>query len=325
MNGGSAAATNEYWYDQTDRDTFSTWEFAGQEGLDRLSGGSSFSAAMPSAFQARLTRAQLDHVAVDAFMATPHRADRGPREIQDVPVSVLTFMLLAEGSMRAEMNETAFDVQAGQFVLVDSRDVASHIATSAVRMLITTIDIEHIPPYLRARGMTLPGPLSRTSLVDSYVAFASSLLRGGEHAVPRGTHLLRAVTDLQAAVLAEAQETTADLGGTEGLRYRMEGYIERHYTDGDLNPASVAAGIGISLRHAHNVFNDDERTLARYIRDRRLDAIALALRSTADRTGLSELAARNGYGSQEAMSRAFRERFGMAPTEYRETGLRPRD
>ncbi len=320
MNGGSAAAANEVWYDEADRGTFSTWELAGQEGLDRLSGGSSFTAALPSAFQALLTRAQLDHVAVDAFMATPHRADRGPGEIRAVPASVLTFMLLAEGSMRAEMGGTAFDVRPGQFVLVDSRDVASHIATSAVRMLITTIDIEHIPPYLRARGMTLTGPLTRTSLVDSYVAFASSLLRGGERSAPNGPHLLQAVTDLQAAVLAEAQETIADLTETEGLRYRMEGYIERHYTEVDLNPASVAAGIGISLRHAHNVFNDEERTLARYIRDRRLDAIALALRSTTDRTGLSELAARNGYGSHEAMSRAFRERFGMAPTEYRETG-----
>lgn len=324
MHGRAASAANEYWYDEADRGTFSTWDFEGPEGIDQLSSGSTFSSAMPSAFRARLTRAQLDHVSVDAFVATPHRVQRGLREIRDAPAAVLTFMLLAEGSLQVRMGDTAFDLDAGRFVLADSRDVSSHVATSPVRMLITSVDVDHIPPYLRARGMSLAAPLTRTPLVDSYVAFASSLLRGGEQHAQSGAHLVRAMTDLQAAVLAEAQEAMVDLTGAEGLRYRIEGYIERHYTDLDLNPAGVAAGIGISLRHAHNVFNDEERTLARYIRDRRLDAIALALRSTTDRTALSELAARNGYGNPEAMSRAFRERFGMAPTEYRENGLRPR-
>jgi AraC family transcriptional regulator, positive regulator of tynA and feaB len=65
------------------------------------------------------------------------------------------------------------------------------------------------------------------------------------------------------------------------------------------------------------VFNDGERTIARYIRDRRLDAIALELRTAARRAELSELAAHHGYRGHEAMSRAFRERFGVSPTEYR--------
>lgn len=139
---------------------------------------------------------------------------------------------------------------------------------------------------------------------------------------PDGPQLIRAVSELHSVVLAEAQHLIDEPTGSAALRVRMEEHIDTHLSDPDLNPETVAAAVGISLRHAHNVFNDGERTISRFIRERRTEAVAFFLRTSARRLPSAELAANHGFVSTDSMSRAFRDRFGMSPSEYRAGGHR---
>jgi AraC-like DNA-binding protein len=82
----------------------------------------------------------------------------------------------------------------------------------------------------------------------------------------------------------------------------------------------IAAELGISLRYAHQVFNRDGTTIARFIRDRRLDAAAAALRDAQAGARPGELATRYGFGSRDQLARAFRRRYGMTMREYRDAG-----
>jgi AraC-like DNA-binding protein len=315
-----------FWSTEVGDGEPATWLFEGDDGLERLSGPASFSAPTSSAFRAKLTRVQLDHVALEAFGATPHRYERTEAHIREHGTPILTFVHVADGGIRVEAAHSTFEVESGGCVIVDSREPLAYTADSDVRMLRTMVGIEHIPPRLQQRGTSLRGPLPRTVLVDSSIAFVSSILRAsaaGRRA--EGVHLIRAVADLQVALLAEAQDTASHPPGETTLRHRIEDYIDRHLADPDLGPMSIAAALGISVRHAHGTFNDDEQTIGRAIRERRLTAVATELQVTREPFDADDLSARYGFVNAAALQRAFRARYGSSMSDYHRAGHRQLD
>ena len=316
----------DYWDHGFGLGTSSTWRFDGADGLARLSGPAVFTAEDPPSFRARLTRVQLDHVALEAFESTAHTVARTRVEIEDLPASLLSFTLVVDGRATIGLDSGSFEVVPGSCVIVDSRDPYRFTAPGRTRLLRTVVGLEHVPSVLHARGATLPGPLDRTTLVESYIAFVSSVLSttaAGRQA--RGDQLIRVVADLQSAVLAEAQQRQVPRMSSDRLRHRMEEYIEANYADVDLDPAAVSTAFGISLRQAHAVFNDDERTLARFIRDRRVAAAARELRVGAAPVRFAHLARLHGFRNGDTLARAFQQRFGMSMAEYRDSGHRRLD
>ena len=303
-----------------------TWLFAGEDGLSRLSGPGDYSAAEHTAFRARLTRVQLDHVALEAFRATPHRFERRDQHLRDHPTPILAFILLAEGRMQVEARSGAFQLCSGECIVVDSRDELAYSASSEIRLLRALVGTEHIPGSLQRRGEGLAGPMERTALVDSFIAFVTSILRAaasGKEA--QGIHLVRAVADLQNAVLAEAQEAASREPGSAPLQHRIEDHIDRHLADTELGPHSIAAALGISVRHAHGTFNEDDRTISRVIRERRLSGVATELQVARELPNAEDLTARYGFKDAQALQRAFRARYGMSLKDYHHEGHRRLD
>jgi AraC-like DNA-binding protein len=137
-----------------------------------------------------------------------------------------------------------------------------------------------------------------------------------------GTHTTRAVADLHTAILAEAQDGGAAPSRGAGLRSRIEDHIDRHLDDPELGPVTIARALGVSLRHVHGTFNEEDRTVARYIRERRLESVAAVLRTTERVPPIEHLAQRFGFSRADAMQRAFRHHHGMSVTEFHRRGHR---
>lgn len=98
--------------------------------------------------------------------------------------------------------------------------------------------------------------------------------------------------------------------------HRAIWFIEAHLSEPlTLDQVAEAAGATrFSLSHVF-VATTGMTTLG-YVRARRLSVAAKALAAGAP--DILELALEAGYGSHEAFTRAFRERFGRSPTEVRE-------
>ncbi|MBE7190742.1 helix-turn-helix domain-containing protein, partial [Jatrophihabitans endophyticus] len=79
----------------------------------------------------------------------------------------------------------------------------------------------------------------------------------------------------------------------------------------------IAAALGVSLRYLHRAFDDKEATVARHLRERRLEQVAAALRTANRQPALQSIASRFGFTGQDQLARAFRRRYGMSMTEYR--------
>ena len=124
----------------------------------------------------------------------------------------------------------------------------------------------------------------------------------------------RAVRALAVAALEDSVPEAAE----HDLRSQILEYIERRLADPDLGPQSIASAFGISLRWVHHVFNVEGASVARHIRERRLDMVAAQLQSDRRFPRIGALAERSGFAARDQLTRAFKARYGMTIAEYAE-------
>lgn len=100
--------------------------------------------------------------------------------------------------------------------------------------------------------------------------------------------------------------------------------IELRLSDPELSPALVADHVGISLRYLQKLFEDSGENANQYIRRRRLERSFQDLSDPlyAD-LSIAEISYRWGFNDSAYFSRTFRERYGLSPSQHRETGRRP--
>ena len=319
----AGSSSTDFWADDFGAAAAETWVFEGWDGLGRLTGPQTISAPDPEEFRARLTRVQLDHVALEHFAATAHSLERGAAEIAAYPTPLLTVIHLLDGVLDLRLAQVRFRVNSGQSIVIDSRRPVSASSSGPVSALRSVVGVEHVPAALQTEDATVAGPLPHTALLTSFTAFVGTVLRStrqDQH--PHGPQLIAAIAQLQTAVLAEAQDAVQVPRGAAGLRYRIEEHIQQHHTDPRLDVAAIARAVDVSVRHAHGVFNQGDRTIAAVLRDRRVATAAEMLRSAEGAVNLADLAAQAGFSDRDTFSRAFKHRYGMTPTDYHRGGHR---
>ncbi|MFI9246634.1 GlxA family transcriptional regulator [Streptomyces sp. NPDC053086] len=95
----------------------------------------------------------------------------------------------------------------------------------------------------------------------------------------------------------------------------VQQWITEH-PDGDLGVEALAARAALSPRHFARAFQAETgMTPGRYVDRVRLEHARRLLEDTAD--GIEQVARASGYGTPEAMRRAFLRTLGTAPAEYR--------
>jgi AraC family transcriptional regulator len=104
---------------------------------------------------------------------------------------------------------------------------------------------------------------------------------------------------------------------------RIEGvmrYIRDHLHE-PLDRETLAAVAGFSIPHFHRVFTAQMGESAiSYIRRLRLERAGRKLRMGA--VDITEVALAAGYDTHAAFSKAFKQQFGLSPSEFRQLGCR---
>lgn len=99
--------------------------------------------------------------------------------------------------------------------------------------------------------------------------------------------------------------------------------IDANLCDAELSPDWVARRAGVSRTKLYELF-EDYGGIANYIRERRLRRALLALADKRARNRpIYDIALASGYTSDAGFSRAFRARYGMAPSDLRNAGASP--
>jgi AraC-like DNA-binding protein len=158
----------------------------------------------------------------------------------------------------------------------------------------------------------------------------SGLLRATAESLPDLTsEQLRpvelAITEFLVANLAE-EDSPAARGGAEAARaahlHRLCQIIETRLADFSLSLEQIALEDRISTRAVQKLFASVGESFSSYVRDRRLERCRLDLCSPMCASlSISEICFRWGFNGSAHFSRAFKERYGVSPRDYRRTHL----
>jgi AraC family transcriptional regulator len=108
--------------------------------------------------------------------------------------------------------------------------------------------------------------------------------------------------------------------GYEACILDVQKYIRDHI-DEPLNRERLAAVAGFSVPHLHRVFTAcTGESVAAYIRRVRMERAGRKLRMGA--VDITEVALAAGYATHAAFGKAFKQQYGLSPSEFRQLDCR---
>ncbi|WP_406483175.1 helix-turn-helix domain-containing protein [Streptomyces platensis] len=136
-----------------------------------------------------------------------------------------------------------------------------------------------------------------------------------------GPRLGTVVIDLLSALLAHVLDADRSLPPEthrQALVLRIRAFVQQHLHDPQLSPCTIAAAHHISRSYLYRLFEDEEESIAAWIRGQRLEHARRDLAQPAMRTTpIHTIAACWCFTHAADFTRAFRRAYGMSPREYR--------
>lgn len=162
--------------------------------------------------------------------------------------------------------------------------------------------------------------LQGSGLVSIVTDMLKALILGAEELSETEQYTLaEAFLELAAAVIrANLEGINPQVSQQSALFRRILAYMEDHYCDCTVTPEKIADANGISTRYLHSLFQNSGTTVGKWIRERRLKATREDLLDPSmAQMRVSEISFKRGFNDSAHFSRAFRERFGISPSELR--------
>jgi len=283
-------------------------EWDGSAGFERFSAAGRFAVPDPHRFRARWRRVVVDGVQVGEWATSPISGAQPPRRDG---ASVFLVAVL-DGSVRYWSGGRTVEGGSRSLHLLSSAEPIRFAVPEPSRLLRVTVPGAFLPQGVRAATSRTVGEVPATRVTSGLTSLVEEVLDPtvGGAACPAA----RAVRALAVAAL----EDSVPEAGEQDLRGQILEHIERHLDDPDLSPQTIASAFGISLRWVHAVFNVDGASVARHIRERRLDVVAAQLQRDRRFPRIGALAEQSGFGARDQLTRAFKARYGMTIAEYAE-------
>jgi len=188
------------------------------------------------------------------------------------------------------------------------------------RMLVLRIPSERLADRMADPealcGRRLAGDGLAGALLTSFIR--TLWINAGRDAAPVGEAVQEAALSLLSAAAQESDgspRTARDIEPGQGAGARIKRFIDENLCDPDLSVGRVAEALGVSPRYVQMVFAGMATTPLAYIRRKRLERAAKALREGA--CNITDLSFGLGFNDLSHFSRAFKAFYGVGPREFR--------
>nr|AIU93826.1 hypothetical protein LRS1606.392 [Rhodococcus sp. NS1] len=214
------------------------------------------------------------------------------------------------------------DLRPGDFALFDSNRPYSvdfqgsafdHLVFHMPQECLTRVGIqgEH------ATAQRVPGDSGRGRLAASFLINLSRL-NNPQSTAERAT-LARVAFDLLSSSLPRRRQANEPLSAAE-LADRAKAYARTRLHDPNLSPQVTADALSVSVRQLHRAFEPQDKTFNAWVREERLVACFNDLGNhDHHQPTIQDIRSRYGFRDPAIFSRSFKARFGMTPSERRES------
>lgn len=190
------------------------------------------------------------------------------------------------------------------------------------RMLVLQIPSEHLADRMDDPEALCGRRLAGDSLAGALLtAFIRTLwTNAGQGSAPVGEAVQDAALSLLSAVARESEgdaPTSRAPEAGQGASARIKRFIDDNLCDPELSVGRVAGALGVSPRYVQMVFAGMATTPLAYIRRKRLERAARALREDGVGCNITDLSFGLGFNDLSHFSRAFKAFYGVGPREFR--------
>lgn len=236
----------------------------------------------------------------------------GPRE------GVVGIQLQVSGRMMCTYREQQFTIEPGDLFVWDD-DQRGVFHTVGPHRQISLLVPESLIPRAVSASLGSSRPISakrgRGALsiaADQLRSLAHEMELLNDDAVNR---TVNGLIDLLDVALAPAIGTVQSQHGA--LLTEVQQYILERLDDSQMSVPSIAMANGVSVRSLQLVFAEAGTSVARWVREQRLERCRRDLEGASAATTVTEVAFRWGFNDASHFSRVFKQEFGISPAEVK--------
>ncbi|GAA2788084.1 helix-turn-helix domain-containing protein [Crossiella cryophila] len=312
----------ETWFHTTDvpaAERFDYW----RELAAGLCGESIIQRLGPGDFHSEVRALDIGSVGVVLEHHSPYSLVRTARHVRREDPDRCYLILLEDGAVGFEQDGRSGVRRPSDLIVHHTRSPSVTFGGTMRRSILLHFPRTLLPPVAEAMlGVVLSG---RDGLGGLVAGALRELVLLGADRDEEGSRLIRITLDLLAALCHRELGTESPAATTPAaVLHQVRTFAREHLGDPDLGPVTLAAAHHISVRYLHRLFQQQNQTVAGWIRDQRLENCRRDLADPAlhDRP-VHAVARRWGFTDGAHFNRVFRAAFGLPPGEYRKLFLAP--
>ncbi len=278
--------------------------------------GRAFRTAPTEPFNILMESVSLNQLLFARVEFTAMTWERSERELRTSSFDPIIVTMMVEGLARGDLDGRAFLEPAGTYHFHDLTRPSLHASTASLtyNLLIPRhVAATWFSPMDDLHGLAVSGELAR-SLMD-LAATTWSLLPSLDQA--RATRIERAFLELLALGCESARAVTPPRLTSEALlKVRVSELIEHRLDLNTVTVADLCRLLEVSTEQLAAAFRGDGGLKA-WLLNRRLESARDALTRVDRAEPIGNIAHRLGFSDAAHLSRAFRQRYGLSPRDYR--------
>lgn len=284
--------------------------------------GRVFRTAPTEPFNISIETVSLSQLLVARVELTAMTWERSARDIRMSSFDPILVTIMVEGEARGDLDGRAFLEPAGVYHFHDPTRPSLHASTASLTynlLIPRRVAAAWFSPMDELHGLMVRGELAR-SLQDLAVT-TWSLLPSLDQA--RAARIERAFLELLALGFESARAVAPPrLTSEELLRRRVYELIEHRLDLNTVTTADLCRFLEVSTEQLAAAFRGDGGLQA-WLLQRRLESARAALTRSDRVEPIGNIAHRLGFSDASHLSRAFRQRYGLSPRDYRRLAETP--
>lgn len=282
--------------------------------------------AAPEPFFGDIHAVALGSLSLSCIRGGGQVVHRGAREIARTTADVYFLNLQVDGSGGFAHGGDACRTLPGDLFLVDAFHAFRLHCERPIQHACLAIPAPLVRPRLArpdlAAGTVLSRPSGTAGLLADYLLAASR--RAAEAPVPAQLHVDAHLLELLIHALNERhiEAPQPRQAIRAALLDRARRIIDRQYGDPDLDPATLALQLRVSVRYLHGLFREEGESVMRNVYRRRIEAASAALRDPSQRhRSITDVAFACGFRDSSHFGRVFAAELDLTPSEWRQRSL----
>lgn len=271
-------------------------------------------------FEAEIETGRLADIRIIRFENSPMHVVRSARDVSRSEDDDLLLCRQTSGLVELEQAGRNISLQAGGLVLLDPQLPYRAKFSGDSKLLVLKLPRRPLEARTGPTRETIAAPVGAS--IDGVRDWTSSLIgmlpeMAEAMADTQGQIAQDQIFDLVASALLKRRSPS--LGGARSAALlSLRAAIDARLTDPELDRVSLAKAARISVRYANTLLKEQETSITRLVRNRRLARCRAALEDPLQsRRSINDIAYGWGFRDATHFGRCFKQEFGMSPREYR--------